>query len=279
MTSGDPLTSMVASDAGIDTARAPELPIASSRLAYLLESNIPPLELEIPAIRQIIIENQTRMDTLNAEIDVLRIAMDRLIEERDERQECVRKHTAVVSPVRRMPPELMCEIFALTPCTRRIGHDTVYCPPWCLGHICRSWRDWAHADPSLWWTIEISNNHYSTHESFDLHDTHPPSMIETQLRLSGNVPLTVIFDGHDCGIEDRQLWELLLPQCARWSTVRLECGRNFSALFDLLDGVRGRVPLLKRLELFTYDLHDNPFYQLTAFSIAPNLREVMLTNH
>ncbi|KAJ7131443.1 hypothetical protein C8R44DRAFT_774851 [Mycena epipterygia] len=280
MTSGDLLASVVASDAGIDTAQEPELSIASSRLAHLLESNIPPLELEIPAIRQIISENQTRVDALNTQIDVLPNAMDRLIEECDERQECVRKHTAVVSPVRRVPPELMCEIFALTPCTRRMGEDTVYCPPWRLGHICRSWRDWVLADPSLWRTIEISNNRERRrYELFDLHDTYPSSMIETQLRLSGSVPLTVTFDGRDCGIPERQLWGLLLPQCARWSTVHLECRRNFSALSELLDVVRGRVPQLKKLELCTH-AHDSDIpLSVNSFSIAPNLREVMLTDH
>ncbi|KAJ7131386.1 hypothetical protein C8R44DRAFT_57072 [Mycena epipterygia] len=278
--SAPPGTTTPPAAGGAETAQ-PELPTSSSsfssRLAHLLESKDIPLDSDVPVIRRIIAENQTRVDALNAQIDILQIAMERLIAERDERQECVRMHIAVVSPVRRMPPELMCEIFALTPCTRRIGEDTVYCPPWRLGHICRSWRDWAHADPSLWRTIEISNNHYSACESLDLHDTHPPSMIETQLRLSGNGPLTVIFGGQDCDIKECQLLELLLPQCARWSAVRLECRKNFSALSHLLDGARGRVPQLKKLQLITHN-HDSSLGRPNSFSIAPNLREVILTD-
>ncbi|KAJ7131385.1 hypothetical protein C8R44DRAFT_557252, partial [Mycena epipterygia] len=116
-----------------------------------LESNNPPLESEIPDIRQIISDNQARVDALNVQIDALRIAMERLLLERDEREECVRKHTAVMSPIRRVPPEVLSQIFALTlPHTRRFDDKPIHGPPWRLGHICRSWRRWALADPFLW---------------------------------------------------------------------------------------------------------------------------------
>ncbi|KAJ7131395.1 hypothetical protein C8R44DRAFT_57172 [Mycena epipterygia] len=253
------------------TAHQPELPTSSSissRLAHLLESNIPPLELEIPAIQQIIAENQTRVDALNVQIDVLRTAMARLIDEREEREKCVRKHTAVVSPIRRMPSELMREIFALTlPHTRQLGDMTANCAPWCLGHICRSWRDWALADPSLWCSIEIFNNHYSY-----------PLSVETQLLRSGNMPLAVAFDSCDCeNVVERRLWDFLLPLCDRWSIFRLRCRRERSNLSKQLDVVQGRIPQLKKLELIALP-HDTRI-PLNSFAIAPSLREVILTDY
>ncbi|KAJ7622479.1 hypothetical protein FB45DRAFT_689065, partial [Roridomyces roridus] len=55
------------------------------------------------------------------------------------------------SPVRRVPPEVLCEIFArVRPVPRRISFYEVEQPPWILGHICRLWRDTALACPRLW---------------------------------------------------------------------------------------------------------------------------------
>ncbi|KAJ7136572.1 hypothetical protein C8R44DRAFT_695496, partial [Mycena epipterygia] len=153
MTSGESLASVGASGpqaAGADTM------LKSSRLTHLLASNDVPLDSEIPIIRQIISDANARVDALDAQIAVLRNALEELIRERDEIQECARKHTAVVSPIRYVPPEVMGQIFALTlPHTRQIGEETVDCPPWPLGHICRSWRDFVLVDPFLWCSIVI----------------------------------------------------------------------------------------------------------------------------
>ncbi|KAJ7081419.1 hypothetical protein C8R44DRAFT_67480 [Mycena epipterygia] len=145
---------------GADTAQLPELPTGSSRLNHLLESNDLPLDSEIPAIRPIIIVIHARVEALDSQIEILRTTMERLVAERDEWQECVRKHTAVMAPLRRAPSELIREIFALTlPHTRRFDGFPVNCPPWRFGHTCRSWRDSALADPFLWRSIELSDEH------------------------------------------------------------------------------------------------------------------------
>ncbi|KAJ7131376.1 hypothetical protein C8R44DRAFT_665132, partial [Mycena epipterygia] len=146
-----PITVAAPPDAGADSDTTTSSSSSPSRLAHLLESNDLPLESEIPLIRHIIADNQARVGALNARINILQIATERLIAERDERQECIRKHTTALSPVRRVPPEVMCQIFAWTlPHSRRIARATVHCAPWHVSHICRSWRDWALANPSLW---------------------------------------------------------------------------------------------------------------------------------
>lgn len=129
--------------AGADTTGS-EWPNDSSRLDQLLKSNDIPLDSEIPAIRKIISDNQARVGTLNARIHELQMAMEDLIAERDPIQEYVGQLAAVISPVRRMPPDVLGQIFTLTlPHTRRLGENLkrVNSAPWRLGHICRSWRD------------------------------------------------------------------------------------------------------------------------------------------
>ncbi|KAJ7087436.1 hypothetical protein C8R44DRAFT_752168 [Mycena epipterygia] len=246
---------------------------ASSRLAHLLASNDIPLDSEIPAIHHFISDNQSRYLPAAGSAYVLRIAMKKLIAERDRIQESVRKHAAIVSTVRRVPPDVMCQIFALTlPHTMRIHLLPVKRPPWRLGHICRSWRDWALADPFLWRSIVITQS-----PDVDLRDSHPSSMIETQLLRSRNVPLEVDFHSENCeDLDERRLWDFLLPQCHRWSIINLRCWRNPRPLFQLLDTIRGQVPQLK--ELRVYGLGVGRVSQPNCFSIAPNLREVTLTD-
>ncbi|KAJ7131215.1 hypothetical protein C8R44DRAFT_978181 [Mycena epipterygia] len=74
--------------------------------AHLLESNDIPLDSEILSIRQIISDNKARVDEVNAQIDVLRTAMQWLIAERGEREEYIRKYTSVANRRRynKLPP-------------------------------------------------------------------------------------------------------------------------------------------------------------------------------
>lgn len=102
-------------------------------------------------------------------------------------------------------------------------------------------------------------------------------MIETQLLRSGNTPLDVDFYSDNCeDVSERRLWDLLLPQCARWSTIRLRCWKDLRPLFNLLDPIRGRIPQLKALQVFGRG--DSLVSPPDCFSIAPNLREVTLTD-
>ncbi|KAJ7661350.1 hypothetical protein DFH06DRAFT_943334, partial [Mycena polygramma] len=64
--------------------------------------------------------------------------------------EHLREHRAILHPLRRAPPELICEIFACT-LDSLDGVDIFSpAPPWYLGQICQSWRLWALAYPRLW---------------------------------------------------------------------------------------------------------------------------------
>lgn len=97
------------------------LPVPSS-LTRLLESNDPPLEYEIPFIRDIS-QGQNRMDALDAQIRLLQATLAELGRKRDETAGYVQQYSAILSPVRRVPPELICETFALT--LSRDDHDDI----------------------------------------------------------------------------------------------------------------------------------------------------------
>jgi hypothetical protein len=51
---------------------------------------------------------------LNSQIDNLGTATTRLAQKRDKIAKNIRQHRAILSPVRRVPPELVCEILVLS---------------------------------------------------------------------------------------------------------------------------------------------------------------------
>ncbi|KAJ7437447.1 hypothetical protein B0H11DRAFT_2294311 [Mycena galericulata] len=245
----------------------PEL--ISSRLIHLLESNDVPVDGEIPVIRAIISHNQARVTALNAQLEALGTRMEQIEKERDEIEDTVRKQTTVISPVRRVPPELISEIFSLMPCTRRRADRTVNCPPWRLGHICRSWRHTALSNPFLWRSIEIS-----WAEDWNLLE------LEAQLLRSGNVPLQVSFSWW---IDDNNLpfLDLLLPHCERWGTLRFLIGGPQLSLLSRLRAVQGRLPQLKKLDFIRIIDKENGYgneEKIEYFSVAPNLHEILLAD-
>ncbi|KAJ6595118.1 hypothetical protein DFH09DRAFT_1413043 [Mycena vulgaris] len=113
---------------------SPSSPFASSSsradFTHLLASNDVPLDTEITTLRKLVADEQVRVHALNAQIDSLRAALAQLVQERTEILELVRGHKSILSPVCRMSPELLCEIFVLLPPhTRRIGAEEIQQPP------------------------------------------------------------------------------------------------------------------------------------------------------
>ncbi|KAJ6561943.1 hypothetical protein B0H19DRAFT_942759, partial [Mycena capillaripes] len=128
-------------------------PVAISSLSVdnLLATNDPPTDVETSLIRDFITNGALRVDALNAQIDLLRATIDRLIAERDDVADRTQQYLTILSPIRRVPPELVCEIFRWTlPHITIVAGQAVERPPWYLGHISKTWREIALAYPFLW---------------------------------------------------------------------------------------------------------------------------------
>ncbi|KAJ6595060.1 hypothetical protein DFH09DRAFT_1136110 [Mycena vulgaris] len=248
-----------------------------AELTPLLISNQAPLDSEVLALRELVAGRQDRLNALNAQIDSLQETLAQLIQQRDEAAESIRDYKTVMSPLRRVPPELLCEIFLLTsPHTRLIGGKPTKQPPWYIGHVCRLWRHAALSYPLLWTNIEI---HFRPNFSFKAN--YPLSMIETQLLRSANAPLEVIFDWwpgqimHD-GVDLRVL-EAVFLHINRWRSLDLQDAR-FTAVLDLLQAAPGCLSSLHRLDFIQHDYEPGGWSPITdVFTHASSLREVILT--
>ncbi|KAJ7622596.1 hypothetical protein DFH06DRAFT_1482078 [Mycena polygramma] len=239
--------------------------LESADFARLLSSNDPPLESHIPAIRDIISDGQNQIEAVNARILRLHAALAKLNRERDEIAQHLRNCGAILSPVRRMPPELICAIFALT-LAKDHKDDDFPAPPWYLGHICRFWRDCALGYPHLWSSITIPSSPFSAGRVLPI--------LETQLLRSTNAPLDVYWPDVESSIDFRLL-ELILPQSNRWRTLCIYADRpNSERVLDWLQPVKGNLGRLEKLELVNGRRTTIP----DIFSVAPRLRKVIVTD-
>ncbi|KAJ7200657.1 hypothetical protein B0H12DRAFT_957543, partial [Mycena haematopus] len=113
-----------------------------------LSTNEVPLDSEIPVVREIISDAEDRMRALDAQIVYLQTTLAQLGQRRIETAHHLREHRAILSAVRRVPQELICEIFDLSTAQDRATPDAI--PPWRLGFICHPWRQYALTYPPLW---------------------------------------------------------------------------------------------------------------------------------
>ncbi|KAJ6563980.1 hypothetical protein B0H19DRAFT_1258501 [Mycena capillaripes] len=238
-------------------------------LLHLLRSNEPPQEAQIPGIRDIISDDVNRISLMDAEILSLQSQIRNLnatltqsLQKRNDATLHALQHRCILSPIRRVPPELISEIFDLV-----CGGETGKRLPWYLGHVSRSWRHTALSLGHLWSSVTVELRSLKA-------DVLLASMAE-QLRRTARVPLDVYFPNVRT-VMDAPLLELILRCSSRWRSLSLNRRSRLphhTAVLDWLRPVEGHLEQLVRLEV--------PHYWITIpdiFSTAPRLREVILTD-
>ncbi|KAJ6578083.1 hypothetical protein B0H19DRAFT_1122328 [Mycena capillaripes] len=241
----------------------PEVP--SRVVAHLLNNNDVPLESDIPFICDIISSEEDRMGALDVQIRSLQAVLTQLARTRDEAAERLRQHRAVLSPIRCVPQELICEILALAWFS---GDDDINnmprSPPWHFGHICRSWRSAALSYIPLWCSIIIPS----------IPTPEIPHLLETQLLRSGNAPLRVYWQAKE--YIDPEWLKPLVAQCSRWSALRLDAPfRAANSYFAWLIPIAGRLAQLQKLTVVNAD---NALWVSDVFLTTLTLRQVILTD-
>ncbi|KAJ6462158.1 hypothetical protein C8R45DRAFT_1080719 [Mycena sanguinolenta] len=238
-------------------------PSLSPVIICLLNNNEPPLEADVPVVRHIISDAEERLHALDARILPLQTALAQLVKRRTEVAEHIREHRAIVSPVRRIPPELICEIFDLATAESRSGPRAK--PPWRLGRICRPWRQSALAHPSLWNYIVVPAY------AMDARELHPKvSELENQLLRCGTISLDIHWSSVHTAGPNSGILDLILPRSNSWRTVSFDIDREYSDL-DWLEPIRGKLDSLEKLEV----LHELCTFP-DVFTAAPNLYQLVL---
>ncbi|KAF7357947.1 hypothetical protein MVEN_00841300 [Mycena venus] len=127
----------------------------ASPFAPRLGTNYCPTDDEIVEIKAVLVEPILRLKRLDEEIAQLQKTLDKLAEERDSLSTYVEGHKALISPVRRLPLDIIEEIFVACIPTHRNCVMSASEAPVLLGRICSSWRKISLSTPRLWAKLHI----------------------------------------------------------------------------------------------------------------------------
>jgi hypothetical protein len=210
------------------------------------------------------------IEELESQIALLDEATAALQLRRADLLQSVKFHKSFLSPVRRLPPEILGEIFSLVvhagfPDDRDLP-VTQYAP-WLFTRVCRHWSAVALANPSLWSMIYLNLDDRRG-------ELGAVSLTKLRLQRSGNLPLTIriVQDAGDDSFHP--VLDVVLASSERWRTADL----NFSyPLLPQITRIRGHLSSLTTLLVSMEACQDVPAGDLAfrnVFAVAPQLRSL-----
>jgi hypothetical protein len=236
-----------------------------------------PSDTEANEIQNVISYAESDLYKVENEIDRVQEVLSQLCRRRDEISEHISNHRALLSPVRKVPDELLAEIFT-------------YCLPWfsekkaknnaflrreaplLLAQICSRWRTVAISTQELWSFIRIEYGKFTLHRDM--------ANMALWLERSGTYPLSlVLHERNEARRNDvdndkisSPMLDILLPTSYRWRYAEILVTRN---TICNLSPIKGTLPLLQSLAIGVYG-SGYDFVPLTCdvFDIAPKLRSL-----
>ncbi|KAJ6547002.1 hypothetical protein B0H19DRAFT_249142 [Mycena capillaripes] len=249
----------------------------------IIAHELMPTASETVSIRDFICET-------DAEIAWRRRAIARLACEINELHRRSEQHNAIIAPIRRVPPEIMMEIFLqLTEMERRgdlmrhFGSKRLFTDkyvvrprphrtPMIFGEVSRGWRAIALSMPRLWNSIFLHCRNKNMQNNI--------SLCDTWLKRSGSLPLSIHFYRKSSSPVERvekdtidgckELIRTILPYAKRWRFVHLE--RLPPSSYDVFRGIHS-TPRLETLTV-SYDGKSTVTDSIpwAGLQFAPNLR-------
>ncbi|KAF7343948.1 hypothetical protein MVEN_01683600 [Mycena venus] len=202
-----------------------------------LNTNYIPTDAEIDHIRAHLAPHETELARLTALIHDLTV-------QRDQIRDYIVSHRALISQPRRLPQDVLEEIFLACLPT---DHNAVMVPaqpPLLLGRVCSLWRSIAFAMPRLWASTHIS-------VSFVVQREERKTAMVDWLTRSAPLPLHISCDYWDGYHEYNPIISALLPFSPRWRALHIS---NMWS-FHLLAGTNA--PLLEDVQIsFQHGLDD-----------------------
>ncbi|KAF7376850.1 hypothetical protein MSAN_00102500 [Mycena sanguinolenta] len=161
----------------------------------LRTSMVSPVHEEILEINALLVEPTLRLKGLDDEITKLQKAIDKLAEERSRVAVYIEAHKALLSPVRRLPLDIIQELFVACLPTHRNCVMSASEAPLLLGRICSSWRAILLSTPQLWSSMHVVEPLRSpddpTSSSLEAKVARRLEITHTWLGRSGQCPLSI----------------------------------------------------------------------------------------
>ncbi|KAF8961822.1 hypothetical protein BDZ97DRAFT_1663569, partial [Flammula alnicola] len=119
-------------------------------LVELLQNNEPLSEAITHEIMELLAEPSQELLETEAEIQRLEAQLEALKEKRLRLQTSIDAYAPILSPARRLPPDVLCEIFYHCLPTHRNPIMSASEAPVLLTRVCNSWRSIALSFPHIW---------------------------------------------------------------------------------------------------------------------------------
>ncbi|KAF5383919.1 hypothetical protein D9757_007425 [Collybiopsis confluens] len=239
---------------GADSYTIPPLP---SSMAYLLRTNEAPVNANLLQIHRI--EAESTLSVLDQQLDEINAKVVAFSAKRDEIVSSIQFYRDVLHPIRRVPPDVLLEIFfycmesfdiADPDSCRKVHSLNPKQGPWYLGQVCQCWRRIVLGCARLWSSISIDIDALSRYAS----EQPDPVMVQKiesnaivllshHLNRSKDYPLRISVYSSTIA---HPLLSLLCAHSFHWSSVLLSLHPKS---FQMLTSIRGSLPKLEYLHV------------------------------
>ncbi|CAK5270694.1 unnamed protein product [Mycena citricolor] len=268
---------------------APETLVPSSLFASmraLSNTNQVPLDSELRLMRSIVEQAKTKLSRLEEEVVWIEERRCALKAETASLAQFYAENAPAVSAVRRMPYEVLCEIFRGTlPSVAELHEErkirtTQF--PWVLTQVSRRWRTTAVSLPSLWSRVIVNFSDEDKHISSN---AYPQPLLATQLGRARSLSVHFASSGSRKSGTQAHLFKFLAGTSCRWTELELVISCTILRSLQLL---QSNLPALKRLRISWDDSWENDYdsasshvwwrqtRELKCFEAAPSLRHLMM---
>ncbi|KAF7337973.1 F-box domain-containing protein [Mycena venus] len=205
-------------------------------------------------VRSLIWESEANLQAIDAEIAHLHSLIATQYRRREIELNEIASLRAKIAPIRKLPVELLAEIFVLS-----LETDS---SQFCVSHVSHYWRRVAHSTPSLWQRLALQPPDELTQDYLDVTkawiDHSSPLPLSLRIRPSG-------YNSHTTS-----LMSVLLSAAHRWK--KLETTPEVIDYFPSVPTDAFASLEEVRFERSYPHTPPTPHLQIRAFSIAPQLR-------
>ncbi|KAJ7926307.1 hypothetical protein B0H13DRAFT_2653879 [Mycena leptocephala] len=222
-----------------------------------LHTNFVPSEDECRRIYDLVNPRKEELLETIDEIARLQVSLDRMVRKRDSLQGFVDSHLALVSGARRLPHDILGEIFT----TSLPEND--YAPmdsaesPLLISHICSGWRRLALSMPLLWASLRIEYSSSAMKEG-----------VKSWLARSGTLPLSI-----RSSLGRKSVLRTLIKSAHRWEHIRFDFSSSHFKPLRVLSP--DDLPLLKTV-IIDGGSGDEVDPSFLSFLGAPSIRALSL---
>ena len=251
----------------------------SSPFASRLDTNYVATDSESLEIQNLLQIPTSRLEELSTQLQELR-------NEQSSLRLFISKHRALISLIRKLPIDILQEIFIACLPTANNAVMSRLEPPILLTQICSSWRNVAHATPQLWNSLHIAipcSENFSS-MTVEQHIDRRSKAIQEWLSRSAAYPLDISLGRcRDSDLDEfyEKIIDSLIRFSERWRNI--EFSAPFQALVPVANLPPSKVPLLETLSLncpggpVNFRQFDPQTVWITSGVLkAPNLRDLWL---